>query len=270
MATYLIGDIHGCFHTFQHLLESINYKPDVDTLWSCGDLVSKGPDSDQVLDFWYRCEKKVVVLGNHDLYLLAVAAGQADPSKSQAWLNIQKHKHASTWLHWLRQQPLLHVDPQNNIMMVHAGLWPNWSLAEACWYANLCHQHLAGPRADFFLKHMIGPAPKTPNPQDDESMYFRALINVFTRMRCINENNELDFDYTGTLDDMPDTLRPWYRCPHRRPHDIKIAFGHWAALKAASGDDDVYALDGGCAWGGELVALRLEDRKRFAVPNQEN
>ena len=49
MATWAIGDIHGCFETLQRLLERVEFAPARDRLWLVGDLVNRGPRSLEVL-----------------------------------------------------------------------------------------------------------------------------------------------------------------------------------------------------------------------------
>ena len=87
MSTYVVGDIQGCFEPFQHLLAQVRFNPDKDRLWSTGDLVNRGPQNLETLRWFYTHRDNVtVVLGNHDLHLMAVSAGARKPSASD---NIQ-------------------------------------------------------------------------------------------------------------------------------------------------------------------------------------
>ena len=45
MATYLIGDVHGCYDELIALLHKVEFTPGKDTLWLTGDLVARGPGS---------------------------------------------------------------------------------------------------------------------------------------------------------------------------------------------------------------------------------
>lgn len=75
MATYLIGDVHGCYDELIALLHKVEFTWK-DTLWLTGDLVARGPGSLDVLRYVKSLGDSVrLVLGNHDLHLLAVFAG---------------------------------------------------------------------------------------------------------------------------------------------------------------------------------------------------
>ncbi len=75
MSVWAIGDLQGCYDVTQRLLEKIRFDPTQDTLWFCGDLVNRGGQSLETLRLVHSLrEHSVVVLGNHDLSLLAVGA----------------------------------------------------------------------------------------------------------------------------------------------------------------------------------------------------
>ncbi|MGV3345053.1 metallophosphoesterase, partial [Enterobacteriaceae bacterium LUAb1] len=76
MSTYLIGDVHGCYNELNALLQQVAFDPSQDTLWLTGDLVARGPASLEVLRYVRSLgDSAKIVLGNHDLHLLAVYAG---------------------------------------------------------------------------------------------------------------------------------------------------------------------------------------------------
>lgn len=76
MSTYLIGDVHGCYDELIALLKQVDFTRGQDMLWLTGDLVARGPGSLEVLRFVKSLGDSVrMVLGNHDLHLLAVFAG---------------------------------------------------------------------------------------------------------------------------------------------------------------------------------------------------
>ena len=266
MATYAIGDVQGCYDELQSLLSSFQFDEQRDTLWFTGDLVNRGPQSLQTLEFVYRLPNKVVVLGNHDLHLLAVAAGVWTPHESDTFDEILQADDREKLLHWLCQQPLFHYDDTLNFCLVHAGLPPQWTCEQAIALATEVHQILKGDQVSDFLAHMYGNEPTCWS--DDLSGWdrLRFITNAFTRMRYCTACGELDL--VTSSNNAPAGFMPWFKVPQRRHQHEHICFGHWASLKAEVNEPQVYALDAGCVWGGQLMALRLEDLKRFSVPCQ--
>ena len=123
MATYVVGDIQGCFEPFQHLLDKVQFNPDKDRLWSVGDLVNRGPDNLKTLRWFYEHRDNVtMVLGNHDLHLLAVSAGARSPSRKDNLDDILEAPDRETLIEWLHFQPLAHHE--SGVTMVHAGIPP--------------------------------------------------------------------------------------------------------------------------------------------------
>ena len=74
MSTYVIGDVQGCFEPFMRLMDHVAFDSGRDSVWFAGDLVNRGPASLEVLR-WARKNGARAVLGNHEIYLLARAAG---------------------------------------------------------------------------------------------------------------------------------------------------------------------------------------------------
>ena len=73
MAVWAIGDLQGCYDPTQRLLERIGFDPARDKLWFCGDLVNRGGQSLETLRLVHSLRaNSIVVLGNHDLSLLAI------------------------------------------------------------------------------------------------------------------------------------------------------------------------------------------------------
>ena len=130
MATYAIGDVQGCFEPLQRLVDKIGYKQDRDTLWFCGDLVNRGPESAKVLR-WIKQQgdSAVSVLGNHDLTLLAVSEGFVKPGKKDTYDDVLKAKDSKELIQWLRGCPLIHHSEKLGYTMMHAGLPPQWDLS---------------------------------------------------------------------------------------------------------------------------------------------
>ena len=100
MTTYAIGDIQGCAKSFDKLLEAISFDHDRDHLWLAGDLVNRGPDSLGVLRRVVEMEERVTtVLGNHDLHLLATAAGVHQQAQQRSRTIAEALEHFCFVLH---------------------------------------------------------------------------------------------------------------------------------------------------------------------------
>ncbi|MGV3739845.1 MAG: symmetrical bis(5'-nucleosyl)-tetraphosphatase [Gammaproteobacteria bacterium] len=271
MADYAIGDVQGCFDSLRYLLDKIQYNEREDRLWFVGDLVNRGPKSLEVLRFIKNLPIPArICLGNHDLHLLSLVYTDRrlqpyDPSLQQ----ILDADDCEELCAWLTQQPLLHFDPDLNVVMVHAGIAPQWNLAEAQAYAKELEQVLNGPERNHFLQNMYG---NIPNAWSDESSgikRLRLICNYFTRMRFCFVDGSLDLEYDGTVDKAPKDLYPWYETPNRQAISASLVFGHWAALAGQCFLPGIFALDTGCVWGGSLTALHLQDQRRVGVPAQE-
>ncbi len=263
MAVYAIGDIQGCYNEFQQLLEKISFDPAQDKLWLVGDLVNRGPNSLQVLRLVKSLgERAVTVLGNHDLHLLAVAAGEAELHRSDTLDDILNSPDCDDLLTWLRQQRLLYAE--NGYVLVHAGLLPQWNVKQAIGLAHEVESALRGDRYTTFFEHMYGNAPRAWS--DDLSGYkrLRVITNAFTRMRICTPHGAMEFKFKGEVDDIPEGYLPWFNLPQRQSADTTVIFGHWSVL-GLQVTPNVIALDTGCLWGGQMTAIRLEDRQIFQV-----
>ena len=274
MATYAIGDLQGCLRELEDLLELIHYDSGNDRLWFTGDLVNRGPESLEVLRFVRAFgDKAVTVLGNHDLHLLAVASGHASLKKSDTLDSILAAPDRSALLDWLRAQPILHDDPELGFTMLHAGLPPQWDMRQAAELARELEIVLRGADCDRFLARMYGDKPARWG--DDLSGWdrLRFITNCFTRMRYCDAEGSLALKEKGPPGSQPPPYLPWYEVPGRRTLGQRIIFGHWSTLWLAGHPDftrwNAWPLDCGCVWGGELVALRLEDGKPYSVPSRQ-
>lgn len=268
MANYAIGDIQGCFQELQLLLNQIHYRPAEDQLWLVGDLVNRGPDSLQVLRFLSELATPAkIVLGNHDLHLLAVAAA-VSPLKSFDTLTVLLDApDASQLLHWLRQQPLIHYDAELDVVMSHAGIYPFWTLTQAQQYAAEVTTQLQQADYKNFLAAMYGNIPDQWSEDLTGNERLRFITNAFTRMRFCSAAGQLELTNKGEMQNPPAGYSPWFKIPQRAAAQHNIIFGHWAALNGVTGESKVHALDTGCAWGHSLTAQRLEDGQRFSVPS---
>lgn len=267
MATYAIGDVQGCFDELQALLKKIQFNPARDCLWFAGDLINRGPQSLEVLRFIYHLgAPHKIVLGNHDLHLLAAwVHGQVISSKDTLH-DILQAPDCEVLCNWLRHRPLLVEDKALNFIMVHAGILPQWDINQARQYAHEVEKALQSNNYKVFLNNMYSNQDNIWNENLTDLSRLRTLVNVFTRIRFCDENGIMALTEKGALGSQSNGLMPWFAHPQRKTHEQRILFGHWAALEGKIlGDYNVFALDTGCVWGKKLRALRLEDLKIFEV-----
>ncbi|MCG8433753.1 MAG: symmetrical bis(5'-nucleosyl)-tetraphosphatase [Gammaproteobacteria bacterium] len=264
MAVFAIGDIQGCFDDLQRLLKKIKFNPDADVLWLTGDLVNRGPKSLETLRFVKGLgSRAITVLGNHDLHLLALAAGVKSKKRYKDGLqSVLNAPDRDDLLEWLRSQPLLHHDADLGYTMVHAGLSPQWDLATAENCAREVERILRGDRYVEFLHEMYGNEPSQWSEELDGTARFRFIINCFTRIRFCDAAGRLELAHKGSPDEGPAALLPWFEVPGRKSKNSAIIFGHWSTLGRMK-RGNVYALDTGCVWGGELTTLRLDGETRW-------
>lgn len=268
MATYVIGDVQGCFQPLLALLNAINFRPGVDKIWFVGDLVNRGPESLAVLRFVKNLgENQVTVLGNHDLHLLAVAAHVREKSPNDTLDAVLAAQDKDELLNWLASCPLLHYDEAIQTVMTHAGIAPHWTLSEAQSNAYDVEQIIKTRRPDQ-LKELFGNHPNQWHPDLTGAARNRCIINYFTRMRYCYRDASLAFDFKGKISDKPPELVPWYELKKRIDPQLKIYFGHWAALQGQVPIKNMSAVDTGCVWGRALTAECIEDGSRFQVDCQ--
>ncbi|MEC9405913.1 MAG: symmetrical bis(5'-nucleosyl)-tetraphosphatase [Pseudomonadota bacterium] len=267
MSHWIVGDLQGCYEDFMRLMEAIRFDPAEDRLWIAGDLVNRGPASLETLRAVYALRDRVdCVLGNHDLHLLAEAAGVAP--KSQPDLRpILDASDAHDWLAWLARRPLaIHLESFNTLI-VHAGVHRDWTLDEVLHYSSMVETRLADHTRPAFLKSMYGNHPDQWSTQHHEADRLRLIVNCLTRMRFCRPDGSLDFAAKGHPTSEAAAALPWFALPDRRTRDTQIVFGHWSTLGTVQWPEhNVVGLDTGCVWGGSLTALRLEDGALVAVP----
>ncbi len=261
MATYAIGDVQGCYDPLRRLLDRIAFDPAQDRLWFAGDLVNRGPHSLEVLRFVRGLgSRAVTILGNHDLHLLVVAAGVRPPHHGDTFDALFAAPDRDELLNWLRRQPLFHTG--QGWAMVHAGLLPQWSVAQARTLAAEVEAMLQGPQYGEFLQRMYGNEPRLWS--DDLAGFdrLRVIVNAMTRLRLCNDEGAMEFTHKTDLQNLPAGYSPWFDAPRRASRGTPLIFGHWAALGLIV-RDDLIGLDSGCVWGRALTAIRLEDRALF-------
>ena len=260
MPTFAIGDIQGCYRDLRRLLDAIRFDPGSDRLWFVGDLVNRGPDSLSVMRFVRDLDDRaVVVLGNHDLHLLALAAGNRRHAGKGTLDEILSAPDRDELLDWLRHRPLLHHDSDKGFTLIHAGLPPQWTLAEAQACARELEAALRGPQCQAFLLEMYGNQPTRWSPDLTGIQRLRFITNCLTRLRFCTQEGALALAEKGDLGSQSQGLLPWFRVPGRRSRQERIIFGHWSTLGYRA-EDNVWALDSGCLWGGALTAIRVHRR----------
>lgn len=262
---YAIGDIQGCFTSFMTLLDKGPIDLDRDQLWLVGDLVNRGPQSLETL----RAIKSLalqmgdrlkVVLGNHDLHLLALAHGIHKTSAKPELNQILTAKDKIDLLEWLRHCPLLFKDKQTKAVLVHAGIHPRWRIKQAASYAREVEVLLQGKHPAKLLKKMYGKRPTTWSHDLEGWPRYRFIINTLTRMRYCTRKGGLNFSHTGPPGSQSKKWYPWYQLPLTPRKNWRIVFGHWASAGAWF-DGNHIALDSGCVWGQSLTMARIDTRK---------
>ncbi len=265
MATYAVGDIQGCYDEFRRLLDHIEFDPAHDKLWSVGDLVNRGPGSLAVLR-WLKAlgDRAVVVLGNHDLHLLALAAGNRRLINKHTMDDVLTAPDRDELLHWLRHRPLLHHSDHKRFAMVHAGLPPQWDLARARACAQELEVALRGPGHVDFLQAMYGDQPDQWSDELRGMERLRFITNCLTRLRYCTADGRLLLHEKALPGNQPDDALPWYKVPGRASRETRILFGHWSTLGYIA-EHNVWALDTGCVWGGSLTAVRVRRKRPIKV-----
>lgn len=263
MAIYAIGDIQGCYDELRQLLDKIDFNEHDDQLWFTGDLVNRGPKSLQTLRFVKGLgDAAITVLGNHDLHLLATAH-KLRKHKKDTLTQVLEAPDKDELLTWLRHLPLFHHNDE--FCLVHAGLPPQWDFKKTKKMARKAEKVLQGNEYGAFFDKMYGDKPNIWSSELKGINKIRFIINCFTRIRFCDRFGRLDFANNGKVGSQPSHLMPWFTVPERKSMDMRIIFGHWSALGYYQ-NNNCYAIDTGCLWGGELTAIKLGDPvKRISV-----
>lgn len=265
MTTYCIGDVQGCYCELRSLLNIIKFDKDKDTLWFVGDLVNRGPNSLEVLRFIKNLPRKIVVLGNHDLHLIMLYY-KATNFSSVSLDQVIEAPDSGELIEWLKNQRLFYYDAESQYCMMHAGLPPQWNLATAKKLAKEAEEALQGPNFKNFLVTMYGNEPNKWSEDLTGNDRLRFIINAFTRIRFCTNDGVLNFTCDTKIGSQPKNYYPWFKIQSRHSKDLKILFGHWAALMGKVYEPNIYALDTGCVWGGALTAMRIDTQEKSSVP----
>ena len=255
-----IGDVQGCASCLRELLARL---PGDEPLWFAGDLVNRGPASLEALRMVRALGPRATcVLGNHDLHLLAVHAGIRPAHDTDTLDDILAAPDRDELIDWVRTRPL--AVARDGHLMVHAGVFPQWSAEDVLERAREVERVLAGDDWIEFLREMYGNRPAKWDDSLTGADRLRAIINALTRMRMLAPDGSQDFRHKGPPETAPAGYRPWFDWPGRRTADTVMVVGHWSALGLVD-TPKLLALDTGCVWGRELTAVRLPDRDRTQV-----
>ena len=270
MSTYAIGDVQGCYPELRALLRECGFDARRDRLWFAGDLVNRGPRSLEVLRFVTDLgDRAHVVLGNHDLHLVASHRGIRRPRARDTFHDVLDAADGEALVDWLRGRPMLHRDPERRFVMVHAGIPPAWTIDEGVCLGSELSEALRGPDHSWLLSGMYGNKPDRWRDSLAGLDRLRFVTNAFTRMRYCHADGRLDFSETLPPGAQDASLVPWYTLRDADADGARIVFGHWATLQLLAPlprSLHVRHVDSGCVWGGSLTALRLDDDREFSVP----
>ena len=262
MAIYAIGDIQGCYDELQKLLDLIHFNPSNDRLWFAGDIVNRGPKSLQVVRFIKSLgNRAITVLGNHDLHLLALSQGNRSHYNHGALDEILKAPDRDELIHWLRHQPLMYHHRKSGFSLIHAGLPPQWDIASALRYARELETVLQGSAFHDFCHNMYGNQPDEWSENLTGMDRLRFITNSFTRLRYCTPSGRLAMREKGPPGNLSSSAIPWFEVPGRASKDAQIIFGHWSTLGYLH-TGNIWAIDTGCIWGGQLTALKIRKKKK--------
>jgi len=269
MATYIIGDIQGCYDPLQRLLEKIQFDPAADEVWCPGDLVNRGGQSLQTLRLLESLgDRFKMTLGNHDLFLLRENWRFPDGGSANRELDLILHApDRQQLMDWLKVQPLARWNPDFDVLMVHAGVVPQWTVKRTLAYAAEVEKVLRSRKSGKFYSKMS--KNRVRRWRDERTGWKRRglISNILTRLRVCDSNGKILASASGPPSSAKAPYKPWFKHRKRKTRKVTIAFGHWAALGLHL-RKNLLALDSGCVWGGRLSAVRLEDRQLFQVPGR--
>jgi len=264
---YAIGDIQGCHAELCDLLDEVGFSKRDDRLWLVGDLVNRGPASLAVLrEIRALGDAAIAVLGNHDLHLVAVAAGHAKLRRGDTLDDVLNAPDRAGLIEWLLHLPL--VASEDARLLVHAGLLPSWTPADALSYSGEVEAKLSSGDAVRFLSVLYGDEPSAWRDDLEGDDRLRAIVNVCTRLRFCTADDRMEFREKRGAAHAPPGFLPWFEHANRRSSDVTIVCGHWSSLGLTL-ERSILMLDSGCVWGGPLTAVSLGDRRLFQVPSRQ-
>lgn len=264
MALYIVGDIQGCYDELIALLAQANFNVEYDQLWAAGDIIARGEKSLETVRFLRSLGKNFkMVLGNHDLHLLAIYHQLKKPKKADKLDALLAAPDLPHIIKWLSKQPLLLKIPKEASYLSHAGLSPQWSIKKAKENAKFAEKLISSTEQKKWLACMYGEQPNDWTKASNDEERFRFIINSFTRMRFCYTEGQLEFSNKQNIENAPAYLAPWFTLVPQLENK-KWLFGHWASLLGQCSNKNVYALDTGCVWGNHLTMIRWDDKQLFS------
>lgn len=271
MATFIIGDVHGCLEPLEKLLREINYKEDRDFIWFIGDIINRGPNSLEVLKWVYErtnVGQANTILGNHELGLLVYNTTR-HLSEKHDFDEILFDKNSADYLNFIKTRPLLNFFEEFNTLIVHAGLYKTWDIKNSITYARDCENVIKNADDSFFKKVFDNGV----NIWSDELVgmpRYQMILNVCLKIRFCYRDGSLNYNEKGSPNNTHDkNVIPWFSLNGRESQDTKIIFGHWSALNGITPESaNVVALDTGCVWKKYLSAFKLESGDKYSVKNE--
>ncbi len=261
MQRIFVGDVQGCADELEEILARARREfGTAFELWCVGDLVNRGPQSHRALVLvreLVEAGRAQLVLGNHELALLARWLGVRPAGPSDTLEELLARSDLDEWCEWLRRQPLalagqLGAQP---FVMVHASLDPRWDRAGVLSAARAMEAKLATP---------------------DRDALAAALLNRDERLgRLVSGRSALPGG--GWSPDPPARLagaEPWHAAWARAGHDYGVVYGHWA-LQGLHVAEQLRGLDTACVHHGRdrdgfLTAWLPDPRAAdpFALPDE--
>ena len=263
MATYVVGDVQGCYDPLRRLLDKLNLDFTQDQLWFAGDLINRGPKSLETLQFIISLgDNARSVLGNHECHFLATARGYKKPHRSDTFSAILASDNVEELIQWVRSRPFFYNDKKLGYSMLHAGVPPQWSMSDVKKHAAELEHVFQGDHLDDFLANMYGSEPSLWTPELSGNERLRFIINCFTRLRYCDLDGRLNLNVKGEPKAQDKNLIPWFKAPNRQTINKKIIFGHWSTLGLHQ-ENNTICVDTGCLWGGQLTAIKLGEPEQF-------
>ena len=254
--TWVIGDVHGCHETLQRMLEEIRRDAGSARYLFVGDLVGKGRESLAVMETVHALgDAAQVILGNHDLHLLARYHDHAVARANDGLDAALADTLSWNWPEWLASRPLARLessDAYRSHLITHAGVHPDWSVPEVLERAE--HLSVRIQSGDWAW-------------YQDDSCHDSFTAAVLTRIRGVRHDNSLADGMTGSPDSFPEDVTPWFEVAGRKTEDDATVSGHWATLGLHRHRLHI-SIDAGCVYGGELIAFALASGKTLKVPCQ--